>query len=200
MGRLDRLITDISNASRLDAELARESSEPVDVAVLLRTLTSIYQDTQKEGDPAVHFHSHARPGEHEAYVIAGLEGQLGQVFRNLIANAISFSSADGSIEISLRKRNVKGSEEIWVTVDDQGPGIPDANLETIFNRFYSERPGHEEFGSNSGLGLSISRQIVEAHKGRIWAENQMDPTSGEVRGARFVVTFPSPSMRERQTS
>ncbi|TNE59476.1 MAG: HAMP domain-containing protein [Alphaproteobacteria bacterium] len=189
VGRLDRLVTDISNASRLDAELARETSHVLDMKEVLETITSIYRDTHKPDQPTVRFATRSRPGEHENFLVRGLEGRLGQVFRNLIDNAISFSKPEDHIDVVLRKRHVKGIEEVWVTVEDQGPGIPPDNLETIFNRFYTERPGEENFGRNSGLGLSISRQIVEAHDGKIWAENIEDPQSGDIKGARFVVAF-----------
>ncbi|TNE39107.1 MAG: HAMP domain-containing histidine kinase [Alphaproteobacteria bacterium] len=199
VGRLDRLVTDISNASRLDAELARETSHVLDMKDVLETITSIYRDTHKTDQPDVRFSVKSRPGEHEHFLVRGLEGRLGQVFRNLIDNAISFSKPEDQIDVILRKRHVKGVEEVWVTVEDQGPGIPPDNLETIFNRFYTERPGDENFGSNSGLGLSISRQIVEAHDGKIWAENILDPVTGDINGARFTVTFRA-SLKERSPS
>jgi two-component system sensor histidine kinase ChvG len=114
-----------------------------------------------------------------------MEGRLGQVFRNIIANAITFSPTGGTIW--LRARRVDGSVE--VIVEDEGPGLPDAKLEAVFDRFYSERPASEKFGTHSGLGLSISKQIVEAHGGKIRAENRRGP-DGQVKGARFVVTLP----------
>ena len=123
----------------------------------------------------------------QALVVAGIEGRLGQVFRNLISNAVSFSPPGGTIRLSARRER----GEVVVTVADQGPGIPPDKLEAIFSRFYSERPRGEKFGTHSGLGLSISRQIIEAHGGTIRAENQSDP-DGRVTGARFTVRLPQP--------
>ena len=117
-------------------------------------------------------------------MVVGREGPLGQVFRNLIDNARSFSPVEGEVRVSIHKdRN-----EIRVCVDDDGPGIPPENMETIFERFYTSRPKGAAFGGNSGLGLAIARQIVETHGGRIWAENRGDPA--DVEGARFVVALP----------
>jgi two-component system sensor histidine kinase ChvG len=119
--------------------------------------------------------------------VQGLEGRLVQVFRNLIANALSFAPAGSTIQIAAARRG----DEVMVTVEDEGPGIPDAKLEAIFDRFYTERPAGEKFGTHSGLGLSISKQIVEAHRGTIRAENRRD-VDGSVVGARFVVRLPVP--------
>jgi len=183
--RLDRLISDISDASRLDAELSRAEMEEVDVGLLLQTLVEVHDvsgvaevDGQKP-----RFELDLPAGA--PFLIEGIEGRLGQVFRNIIANAITFSPPGGTIW--LRARRVDGSVD--VIVEDEGPGLPDAKLEAVFDRFYSERPASEKFGTHSGLGLSISKQIVDAHGGKIRAENRRGP-DGQVKGARFVVTLP----------
>ncbi len=173
--RLDRLISDISDASRLDAELSRAESAPVDLAGMIAALAEVYRSTADglafavdlpEGDPLR---------------VAGLEGRLVQVLRNLIGNAISFSPPGGTIRLSGRRRG----GAVVVTVADDGPGIPDNKLDAIFARFYSERPQAEKFGTHSGLGLSISKQIVEAHGGTIRADNRPEG------GAIFTVTLPA---------
>ena len=180
VGRLDRLINDISDASRVDAELSRAAVEPIDVAPILALLAEIHEATKDDEDVGIDL----APCEGSTVVLA-VEGRLVQVLRNLIANAQSFSPEGG--RIGLRARETGAVVEI--IVEDQGPGIPEARLENIFDRFYSERPKGERFGQHSGLGLSISRQIVEALKGRISAENRRDE-SGHVIGARFVVRLP----------
>jgi two-component system sensor histidine kinase ChvG len=178
--RLDRLISDISDASRIDAELSRAALEKVDVAPILATLAEIEDATRDDGDPYLV----VAPPEGRV-VVPAVEGRLVQVLRNLIANARSFSPPEGRIE--LRARELPNGVE--VSVEDGGPGIPEGKLEHIFDRFYSERPQGERFGQHSGLGLSISRQIVEALKGRIAAENRRDE-AGHILGARFVVRLP----------
>ncbi len=178
--RLDRLISDISDASRLDAELSRTATEPVDVAPILATLKEIDEATRDEDDPIVELDAPAA-----GLVVPALEDRLVQVLRNLIGNAHSFSPKRG--RIGLRARETGGMIEI--SVEDDGPGIPEGKREHIFDRFYSERPKGELFGQHSGLGLSISRQIVQALGGRISAENRRD-AAGRVLGARFVVRLP----------
>ncbi|MBV9785152.1 MAG: stimulus-sensing domain-containing protein [Acidisphaera sp.] len=178
--RLDRLISDISDASRVDAELSRIATEQVDMAPILSTLAEIQDATRRDGDP----HLDVEAPE-TGLVVRGVEDRLVQVLRNLIANASSFSPREG--HITLRARETGGVVEVGV--EDEGPGIPEAKLEHVFDRFYSERPSGERFGQHSGLGLSISRQIVEALKGRISAENRRDE-SGHIVGARFVVRLP----------
>ncbi|HJS30591.1 MAG TPA: stimulus-sensing domain-containing protein [Alphaproteobacteria bacterium] len=181
VARLDRLISDISGASRLDAELSRGESEPVDIARLLAALVDVHAATGGSDGPRLILDI----AEDRPLIVRGIEDRLGQVFRNLIANAVSFSPPGGAIRIHAR-RNKNNAE---IVVEDDGPGIPDDKLEAIFDRFYSERPKGEKFGTHSGLGLSISRQIVNAHGGRIWAENRR--TAGdEVEGARFVIRLP----------
>lgn len=177
VARLDRLISDISDASRLDAELARAASERVDLGALLQTLVDVHRD--RVDAPAPQLRLTVPPKAR--LMVLGKEGRLGQVFRNLIANAISFSPPDGEIHLATRREGAW----ILVTVEDQGPGIPEGKEEAIFNRFYSERPAGEKFGTHSGLGLSISRQIVEAHNGTIAAENRSEG------GARFTVKLPA---------
>jgi two-component system sensor histidine kinase ChvG len=180
VGRLDRLISDISDASRIDAELSRVATEPVDVAPILATLAEINEATRDEDEPRIDL----VPPEGRC-VVQGVEGRLVQVLRNLIGNAQSFSPPRGRILLAARE----AGPMVEISIEDEGPGIPDAKLEHIFDRFYSERPQGERFGQHSGLGLSISRQIVEALKGRISAENRRDP-SGRVVGAHFLVRLP----------
>jgi two-component system, OmpR family, sensor histidine kinase ChvG len=187
--RLDRLISDISDASRLDAELQRQDMEPVDLRRLLTTLTSVANETKLGHDIAVEVRFEGRSAA-DTFSVPGHDSRLGQVIANLSSNAQSFSNAGGKVRILCRR--IKAGIEIMV--DDDGPGIrPDA-LERIFERFYTDRP-HQGFGQNSGLGLSISKQIIEAHGGRIWAENRAGPVGedGEptVAGARFVVRLPA---------
>jgi two-component system sensor histidine kinase ChvG len=178
--RLDRLISDISDASRVDAELSRIATERVDVVPIMMALGEIAEATRAEGAPALVVDVPPSP-----LAVQAVEGRLVQVLRNLVGNAESFSPAGGTIV--LRGRETGGMVEL--SVEDEGPGIPDGNLENVFDRFYSERPEGETFGKHSGLGLSISRQIVEALRGRISAENRRD-ASGRVLGARFVVRLP----------
>ncbi|WP_445681692.1 stimulus-sensing domain-containing protein [Radicibacter daui] len=180
--RLDRLITDISDASRVDAEMSRAQVEPLDLDTVLSMLVENYRATRQDGQPEV---SYEGPGPGKARTQA-LEGRLVQVFRNLVGNAISFSPPDGAIKVRLAVRRGGGIE---ASVEDSGPGIPDAKLDAIFNRFYSERPAGEKFGTHSGLGLSISKQIIDALHGRIYAENRRD-SRGNIIGARFVVELP----------
>jgi len=188
--RLDRLISDISDASRLDAELQRQDMAPVDLRRLLTTLTSVANETKLGNDVGVEVRFEGR-GANDTFSVPGHDSRLGQVISNLLSNAQSFSTPGNKVRIVCRRvRN-----QIEIVVDDDGPGIrPDA-LERVFERFYTDRP-HQGFGQNSGLGLSISKQIIEAHGGRIWAENRPGPINedGEatVAGARFVVRLPLP--------
>ncbi|HEY6336078.1 MAG TPA: stimulus-sensing domain-containing protein [Alphaproteobacteria bacterium] len=179
--RLDRLISDISDASRLDAELNRASVESVDLGALLGMLRDIYGDPSRPESPRLRLLA----GEEGEFLVSGLEGRLAQVFRNLIENALSFSPSGGTVTLSLER----DGEMIEAVVEDEGPGLPEGKLETIFERFYSERPAGEKFGTHSGLGLSISKQIVDVHGGTIRAENRRDRV-GRVRGARFIVRLP----------
>jgi len=181
--RLDRLVSDISNASRLDSELVKEDEAPFNLLKMLANITDFMgNEAHQKG---VEFITDLPK---DPIVITGLEARLAQVFVNLISNAISFCEEGDAIRIWARRRE----DRVIVVVEDTGPGIPEAALTKIFNRFYSERP-QSQFGNNSGLGLAISKQIVEAHGGVIWAEN-IRPTNADIAsdplGARFVVGLP----------
>jgi two-component system sensor histidine kinase ChvG len=184
--RLDRLISDISDASRLDAELSRLEHAPVALDHMLATLVELHEATAPEGAPRLRLAPADGGSRATGYVVPGIEGRLVQVFRNLIANAVSFSPPGGTISLALQR----DGDSVVVTVDDSGPGIPEGKLAAIFDRFYSERPSGEKFGTHSGLGLSISKQIIEAHRGTIRAENRRRD-DGAVIGARFVVRLPN---------
>jgi two-component system sensor histidine kinase ChvG len=191
--RLDRLISDISNLSRLEGEIVREKLVRVDFGRLLEDIVSIYRDTGRDGEARValtDFAASAVTGPHA--VIMGREGPLAQVIRNLVENARSFSPPGGEVMVTLARVNsLQGGPMLRLTVEDQGPGIPPDKLEKIFDRFYTDRPQGAKFGNNSGLGLSIVRQIVETHRGRVWAENRV--VDGNVAGARFTVDLPPAS-------
>jgi two-component system sensor histidine kinase ChvG len=188
--RLDRLISDISDASRLDAELARADAAAVDLAKLLEAVVALANDRRREHDPQILLKIEPHPLGKAAFVTMGHDSRLAQVASNLVDNARSFSPPDGSVQVTLRRIRA----EIEFSVEDDGPGIPPHALERIFERFYTDRPD-QGFGQNSGLGLSISRQIVEAHRGAIRAENRLgqpDETGAPRRlGARFVVRLPA---------
>ncbi len=181
--RLDRLISDISNASRLDAEMSRADMEPVDLAALLDTLVAMQRVAEEtEEQPTDITLTMPSSGQ---LTVSGSESRLYQVFQNLVINAVSFSPPGGSVRLTAERQGR------WavVTVADDGPGIPETKLEAIFDRFYSERPEGEKFGLHSGLGLSISKQIVDAHGGTIEAANRSG-SGGEVAGAVFTVRLP----------
>jgi len=182
VARLDRLISDISDASRIDAELSRAATEAVDLAPILSALVEIDDSTRGPDDPRLVLDGPLAEGD---AVVQAVADRLVQVLRNLIGNAHSFSPPRGAITLSARA----DGREVEISVEDEGPGIPEAKLESIFDRFYSERPKGERFGQHSGLGLSISRQIITALKGSITAENRRDDT-GRVLGARFVLRLP----------
>jgi two-component system sensor histidine kinase ChvG len=191
--RLDRLITDISDASRLDAELSRDTNSTVPVEGLLAGLIDLYRDIAKPEAPFLRLDlPDQRGASPSALPVLGSEDQLVRVFRNLLDNAISFSPPGGTIIVRARRIG----ETVRVTIDDQGPGIPPSKLAAIFNRFYTERPVGEAFGTHSGLGLAIAKQIAEAHRGGIRAENRHD-TDGNQIGARFIVDLPPESARKR---
>ncbi|MBO6782830.1 MAG: stimulus-sensing domain-containing protein [Alphaproteobacteria bacterium] len=189
VARLDRLISDISDASRLDAELSRDPPSNVDLRAVLSALVDVHSSTSD-----ITVEMDIQPGVD--LTVCAFEDRLGQVFRNLITNAQSFSPEGGRVLVSAVRRSGRDGDDVLVTVDDNGPGIPEPNLESIFQRFYSDRPTEgpdgraERLGTHSGLGLSISRQIVEAAGGAIWAENRRK-ADGSVAGARFVVRFPA---------
>lgn len=177
VGRLNRLISDISDASRIDSEMVRDEMSKVNFGALVETLTDVLQSS---GAPL-----QCNIPPFPIYV-HGQEGRLVQILRNLIANAQSFSPAGSIIRLNL---HLQGNRAIlWV--DDSGPGIPPSKLDKIFERFYTERPEGEKFGTHSGLGLSISRQIAEAHNGTLRAENRVDD-KGAVVGARFLLDLPA---------
>ena len=186
--RLDRLISDISDASRLEAEMQRQEASPVDLIRLLTAVTSVANEVPR--DDGVKVTLNFEGGNAQAFVVPGHDSRLVQVVNNLVDNARSFSPAGGTVRITCRRLK----NEVEIVVDDDGPGIAPDVMEKIFERFYTDRPEHG-FGQNSGLGLSISKQIVEAHAGRMWAENRMSvPTPNEpssVLGARFVVRLPA---------
>ncbi len=179
--RLDRLITDISQASRIEAELSRAKTKPIALERMLEMVVALYEPIDDTPKPNVVLET----GKDVHAVIDGSETRLVQVFQNLIGNALSFSPTNGTVRVSLvTERGIAR-----VSVADDGPGIPENKLEAVFERFYSERPEHEEFGKHSGLGLSIAKQIIEAHQGKITAHNIKD-AAGTVKGALFVVELP----------
>jgi len=209
VARMDRLITDISNASKVDANLARETAQTLDVHEILRGLTDFYAQTYP-GDARViyarqsasltHDNEHdletpnPADGQDIALNIRAFETPFAQVLRNLIDNALTFSPPKG--EVLLRafvQADPARGDRVIIVVEDDGPGIPPENLETVFERFYTERPQGARFGSHSGLGLAICHQIVKAHKGEIHAENRVNPGSETIKGARFVINLPRQS-------
>ncbi len=188
--RLDRLISDIADASRLDAELARAEARRVDLKKLLTTVVSVANERRRPKDCLIQLDVEAIADQDAPFTVIGHDSRLGQVVNNLLDNARSFSPTDAKVRVALRR--VRG--EVEMVCEDEGPGIPEHALERIFERFYTDRP-EQGFGQNSGLGLSISRQIVQAHRGTIRAENRpgAPDEDGEptVRGARFTVRLPA---------
>ena len=189
--RLDRLISDISNASRLDAELSREAFGVINFKTLLRNLLDSYKSPlEREMQNRYNSDEALKDGimitldmpDHADIYVRGSEGRLIQVFQNIIANALSFAPVKSTIKILV---TLKGNR-VSIAIEDEGPGIPENQLDNVFKRFYSERPEHEKYGQHSGLGLSICKQIITAHNGIIYAENNIE-RDGEVSGARFVV-------------
>ncbi|MGY3582308.1 signal transduction histidine kinase [Bradyrhizobium sp. USDA 4350] len=179
--RLDRLISDISDASRLDAEMQRLDGGHVDIAILLETIVEISNSVKNPDKVKVELSLSRRGG----LIIPGHDSRIGQVITNLVDNAKSFSPEEGCVRVTAARRGAK----LVITVDDDGPGVPEDAFEKIFQRFYTDRPNHG-FGNNSGLGLSISKQIVEAHGGTIVPENRTD-RHGSIAGARFTVILPA---------
>ncbi|HEY7300464.1 MAG TPA: sensor histidine kinase [Xanthobacteraceae bacterium] len=187
VGRLDRLISDIADASRLDAEMQRQDAASVDLKKMLTTVVRIANEIRHDLDVSVKLDFEGA-GPY-SFQVLGHDSRLGQVFNNLIDNARSFSPEGGSARLTCRRLRT----EIEILVDDDGPGVRPEAMEKIFERFYTDRP-HQGFGQNSGLGLSISKQIVEAHGGRLWVENRMNPRTADpndVLGARFIVRLPA---------
>lgn len=177
--RIDRLITDISDASRLDAELSRAEREDVNIAALLETLVDLFNESGAAGGHRVTLKIDAGPRGAAALIVKGFNNRLGQIMRNLIDNALSFSPEDAVVRVTAQRT----PDHVQIIVEDEGPGIQPESLDKIFDRFHTDRPG--AFGRHSGLGLSISRQIVEAHDGAIRAENR------KAGGARFIVELPT---------
>jgi len=179
------LISDISTASRLDAAFSRDEMGAIDVGALLVRLADVHQNPLRHGiedqKDALIVHIDVILPANRNVSVRGNESRLAQVFENLLTNAISFSPEGG--QITVRVQSVQ--ENICITIEDQGPGIPPNKIETIFERFYSERPRGEVYGRHSGLGLSISKQIIAAHEGRIYAENIVE--KNVVKGASFTV-------------
>ena len=192
--RMDRLITDISDASRLDAELARNEIRPVDIAKLLGSIVTLSNETGKEDAAEILLVVQPITEKNQTapkYTVLGNDSRLGQVFRNLIDNAKSFTAHGTKVHVRVRRLGA----DVEIRVEDHGPGIPIENLERVFERFYTDRPA-QHFGRNSGLGLAISRQVVEAHNGSIIAENRFGKAAAPdaerpVVGARFVVRIPA---------
>lgn len=184
--RLNRLITDVSNASRLDAELARQQIGPIDVTTVVASVSQIFRDILSGDNRRVETLIAVPPHE-GAYLVNGHAGRLGQVLTNLVDNAVSFSPEGAAVTVHVRRVD----SLVELTVEDQGPGIPDDRLDIIFDRFYTDRPDTEATrGKNSGLGLSISREIIRAHGGEIFAENKKGNGAAKPHGARFVVRLP----------
>jgi len=203
--RLNKLITDVSNASRLDAELAFEETEPVDLLHVLDGILQVFDDILSTDTRKVELTVEEVAGNPDAFVVRGHEARLGRVVTNLLDNAISFSPELGVVRVVARRVG----PEIELVVDDDGPGIPADKLEDVFKRFYSDRPQTDRtIGKNSGLGLSITREIVQAYGGRMWASNRQTAPGAEtfaldeqaelrerrvagVAGARFTVRLPA---------
>ena len=188
--RMDRLITDISKASRMDAALAKEISEPLDVGNFLSNMADFYTQTRRETGVDVEL---VPRDEGEPIIVRALENSLGQVVQNLVDNALTFSPKDkgASVRLSAKIGSEKDNESDMaiITIDDDGPGIPSDMLESIFDRFYTQRPKGAAFGDHSGLGLAICRQIMDAHQGSVTASNRVDG-AGKTIGARFTVRLP----------
>lgn len=194
--RLNRLITDVSNASRLDAELARQQMKPIDATTVASSVSQIFKDILTDNTRSVRTIVEAAPFD-GAYVVRGDEGRLAQVLTNLVDNAVSFSPENAVVTMKVRHTG----DSVEIAVEDQGPGLPDNRLDVIFDRFYSDRPATEaKRGKNSGLGLSISREIITAHGGKIWAENIRNKDAAPETppmGARFIVRLPALKPKDR---
>ena len=198
--RLNRLITDVAYASRLNADLALQESQPVDLRGVLIGVTNTFKDMHGRQTNNLQLDMPDLPSQARDFIVNGHEGRLAQVLTNLLDNAISFSPEQGLVRISLQRQEA----EIEIRIEDQGQGIPADKLETIFSRFYSDRPSTEALkGKNSGLGLSISREIIQAYGGEIWAENRGSPLESLTRaqteglnnrsgeGAVFIIRLPA---------
>ncbi|TFI58217.1 HAMP domain-containing histidine kinase [Sphingomonas parva] len=181
VARLDRLVVEIAEISRLDAELSRARFEPVDLGEVIQSMLPHWERQAAERQVRIAF---ARPGSGSA-VVSGDESRIARAIDNLVDNAISFSPADGLVEVGAAEID----DQVVVTVEDEGPGVPADKREQIFDRFHSIRPPEEEFGRHSGLGLALARATVEGHGGRIDVEDRHGGSSG----ARFVIRFPAPA-------
>ncbi len=205
LSRLNKLISDVANASMLDADLARQQTEPVDMRKLIPGIASIFEDRLSENTRRVEVKVEGDNGSPTAFIVGGHEARLGRVITNLLDNALSFSPEHGVVSVCMRRLG----SEIEIVVEDDGPGIPPDKLDDVFKRFYSDRPQTDRtVGKNSGLGLSITRDIIVAYGGRVWASNrQSAPGMAVVRhdelpelkdrrmpgiaGARFTVRLPA---------
>ncbi len=189
VARMDRLITDISKASRMDAALAKEKLVPMDLHKFLSDITDFYTQTRRE--VTVDVIQTTQKNEINPVVIQALENSLGQVLRNIIDNALTFSpdEKNASVRLSYKRAENEDDAAAIINIDDDGPGIPKDDLDMIFKRFYTQRPIGAAFGDHSGLGLAICRQIMTAHGGTITASNRTN-NAGEVTGARFTLTLP----------
>jgi two-component system sensor histidine kinase ChvG len=188
--RLNRLITDVASTSRLDAELALQTTEPVDVRGILASITETFRGTLENEDYRIVLEIQDAAARPDAFIVNGHESNLGRVITNLLDNALSFSPEGGVVTVQAQRT----SGAVEISVSDQGPGIPPESIDKIFARFYSDRPQSDRVtGKNSGLGLSISREIIAAHGGQIWAENRVE--DGKVVGACFRVRVPCAEIR-----
>ncbi|MEE9272577.1 MAG: stimulus-sensing domain-containing protein [Robiginitomaculum sp.] len=194
--RMDRLITDISKASRMDAALAKESLQPIDAGVFLADMVDFYKQTMRKTGVDVVL---TPPKTDRPIIIGALENSLGQVIRNLVDNALTVSPKDSNAQVRLTVALDDEAEKnpVIITVEDDGPGIPVSSLETVFDRFYTQRPAGAAFGDHSGLGLAICRQIMIAHHGSIEASNHKDDKD-KVIGARFIVRMPEHSAHKKK--
>jgi len=169
-------------------DLAREEMEPVDIALLLKAVVAVAKDTKPNDTGAILLDIEETEMGPDAYEVEGRSIRLGQVIRNLLDNAQSFSPDDGTITVIARRKG----DKIEIVIEDEGPGIQSQNLVKIFDRFHTDRPGADDFGKHSGLGLSISKQIIEAHQGQIWAENKISNDADQhITGASFHVILPA---------
>ena len=194
LSRLNRLITDISNASRLDAEMALREGDLFDAAKMIPPIVDGFNDLYREDGRSVAFQIAPQPNDPHGYAVNGHDSRLAQVLTNLIENALSFSPENGTVTVIARRVGA----EVELVVEDEGPGIPEDRREKIFERFYTDRPDTEsKFGKNSGLGLSITREIIIAHRGRIWVENR---ASDSASGARFVIRLPIARAAKKKAS
>lgn len=192
VGRIDRLISDISDASRLDAELSRAAKKPLDVGAVCAAMAEVYRATAANDAPRLELDMRAD----RSLVVEGVEDRIAQVVRNVLTNAVSFSPPDGAVRIIVRRAATMALDAgtVQIAIEDEGPGFPPQKIDEAFDRFYSARPKGEAFGQHSGLGLSISRQIIEAHRGRIWAENRIR-ADGSIAGARVIIRLPMMPLR-----